>query len=149
MSLFLPFFWQPSRRACTSARPENSVIPNASLIIFASLRTIVLGFELIIIKISLDYHYKINSGQNPVGWDGQCKKSLYSKKKFEPCKKYDRDSHGNSMSFSVNNQPQFSRLWHQIPWLFHVIYPHFIWIPWTNMTYILDKFRSWNFHGIC
>ena len=31
---------------------------------------------------------------------------------------------------------------------FHVIYPDFICFPSKNMTWILDKFKSWNFHGI-
>ena len=43
-----------------------------------------------------------------------------------PCNKCDIDSHGNygnSMSFHVTNQRQCGRNPHQIPWLFHVIYP--------------------------
>ena len=38
---------------------------------------------------------------------------------------------------------------HQIPWPFHVIYPGFICFPCWNMTWILDKFKSLTFHGIC
>ena len=37
----------------------------------------------------------------------------------------------------------------QIHTKFHVIYPGFICFPCWNMTWILDKFKSWNFHGIC
>ena len=66
-----------------------------------------------------------------------------------PCKKYDRDSHWNSMLFSVTNRRQFGRNPHQIPWQFHVIYQGFICFSSWNMTWILDKFKSWNFHGIC
>ena len=39
--------------------------------------------------------------------------------------------------------------WHLIPWPFHVMYPGFICCPCWDMTWILVKFRSWNFHGIC
>ena len=33
--------------------------------------------------------------------------------------------------------------------LFHVIYPGMICFPCSNMTWILDKFKSWNFEDIC
>ena len=59
------------------------------------------------------------------------------------CKKCDEDSHGNSISFSVTNPQQFGTKYHQIPWLFHVIYPGFICFPCWNMTWI-----SGNFPGI-
>ena len=39
-----------------------------------------------------------------------------------PCRKFDMDSHGNSMLFHITNWRQFERNWHQIPWPFHVIY---------------------------
>ena len=42
----------------------------------------------------------------------------------------------------------FVRIWGQIPWGFHVIYPGFISFPCSNMTWILDKFKSGNFHDI-
>ena len=32
---------------------------------------------------------------------------------------------------------------------FDVIYPGLICFPCWNMTWILGKFKSWNFHGIC
>ena len=32
---------------------------------------------------------------------------------------------------------------------FHVIHPGFICCPCWNMTWVLDKFKSWNFHDIC
>ena len=66
-----------------------------------------------------------------------------------PCKKCDRDSHGNSMSFSVPNRQPSGRNWHQILWLFHVVYPGSLCFSCSNMTWILDKFKSWNSHGIC
>jgi len=31
---------------------------------------------------------------------------------------------------------------------FHAIYPGFIFFPCSNMTWILNKFKSWNFHGL-
>ena len=71
------------------------------------------------------------------------------KKKFPishiiPCKKYDIASHGNSMPFPITNrhksQPSGPNP-HQIPWLFHVIYPGFICFSCRNMTWILDKFK--------
>ena len=43
---------------------------------------------------------------------------------------------------------QFGPNWHQIPWLFHVIYPGYICFPCSNIIWALDKFSSWNFHGI-
>ena len=36
-----------------------------------------------------------------------------------------------------------------MPWLFHVIYPGFICLSiCPNTTWILQKFNSWNFHGM-
>ena len=59
--------------------------------------------------------------------------------------KCDMDSHENSMPFPVINRRQFGPKWHNIPWLFHVIYPGFICCPCKNMTWILHKSKSWNF----
>ena len=70
-------------------------------------------------------------------------------KHWFPCKKYCRASHRNSISFLVTNRWQFGPNPLQIPWLFHVIYPCFICLPCRNMTWILEKVKSWNFHGIC
>ena len=65
----------------------------------------------------------------------------------KPCKKCDTSSHGNSihMSFLVTNGLQFGQNPHQIPWQFHVIYIGSICFPCWNMTWILDKFKSWPF----
>ena len=51
-------------------------------------------------------------------------------------------------AFSVPNRRQFGRNWQQAPRLFHVMYPGFICFPCWNMTWILEKFKSWNFPGI-
>jgi len=42
---------------------------------------------------------------------------------YGPCKKFDRDSHRNSVPFLVTNRRKFGTNPHQIPWPFHVIYP--------------------------
>ena len=63
--------------------------------------------------------------------------------------KNDEDSDGNSMPFHTTNRRQFGQNPHRIPWQFHVIYSGFICFPCWIMTWILDKFKSWNFHGIC
>ena len=46
-----------------------------------------------------------------------------------PCKKCDRDSHGNSVLFPTTNRGQFGPNPHRIPGLFHVISPGFICFP--------------------
>ena len=43
-----------------------------------------------------------------------------------PCNKFDMNFYGNSMSFHVTNQRQFGPNPHQIPWLFPIVYPRFI-----------------------
>ena len=55
---------------------------------------------------------------------------------------------GFTWKFNITNRWQFGPNWHQIPWLFHIIYAGFICFPCSNLTWILDKFKSWNFHGI-
>ena len=47
------------------------------------------------------------------------------------------------------NWRQFGRNPHQIPRKLHVIYPDCTCFPSSNMTWILCKFKSWNFYGIC
>ena len=61
--------------------------------------------------------------------------------------------HGFSWKFHVISHRHKSKVvchqnWHKIQWLFHVIYPGFTCSPCWNMTWILDKAKSWNFHGI-
>ena len=63
-------------------------------------------------------------------------------------KKCDMDSHENSMSFHATNPRPFAPNPCQIPWLVHVTYPGFIRSPCKNMTWILRKFKSRNFHGL-
>ena len=60
-------------------------------------------------------------------------------------------SNRRHFSCFFTNRRQFGwfRNWHQIPWQFHVIYTGFICFACSNMTWILEKFKSWNFHGIC
>ena len=49
----------------------------------------------------------------------------------------------------VKKPRQFDGNWPQISWKFEVTYPCFIGFPCWSMTWILDKFKSRNFHGIC
>ena len=49
------------------------------------------------------------------------------------------------MEIHVTNWRLFGPNPHQIPWVFHVLYPGFICFPCWNMTWILDKFKSWGF----
>ena len=64
-------------------------------------------------------------------------------------------SHGFSWKFHVishrhkSTRREFGPNPHQIPWRFYVIYPRYICFPCWNMTWILNKLGSWNFHGIC
>ena len=56
--------------------------------------------------------------------------------------------HGFSWKFHVISRHnstwwRFGPNWHQIPWLFPVIHSDFTCCPCWNMTWILDKFKSW------
>ena len=53
------------------------------------------------------------------------------------------------MEISCHRSMQLGPNWHQIPRLLHVIYLDLICFPCGNVTWILDKFKSWNFLGIC
>ena len=79
-------------------------------------------------------------------------RTLLSQISGKPCKKCDIDSHGNSMLheiFHVTNPWQFGPNPHEIMFLFQVIYPGFIRFSRSTMTWILDKFKSCYFQGIC
>ena len=72
--------------------------------------------------------------------------------------KFDSHSHGNFFSFCVTSWWKFGQNPHQIPWRFYVIYPGLIYLPCSNMKWILEKFVMefpshllrawWDFHPI-
>ena len=60
-------------------------------------------------------HYEIYVDLKKPGLFQITSTKLQIKRWGEPCKKYDVDSHGNSMSFHVTNRRQFGPNPHQIP----------------------------------
>ena len=65
-----------------------------------------------------------------------------------PCKKCDMDSHGNSMSLRDKSTVVWSKLT-QNSMTIPCHLSRFCLFPCSNLSWILDKFKSWNFYGIC